>query len=132
MGRHQTRGCASNAGITEVTQGKHSEVGLFPSGSVGYPSKVAMPSWCSFCDSAIGTGGVSSASQSRFERLTQLKPPALLGDIYSCVRRRRGEAGPGQISPNTMLDSAPYKKVDIDLPKVPKAEPRPKGATPKV
>ena len=28
-----------------------------------------------------------------------------------------------------LLDSIPYKKVDIDLPKIPKAQPRPKGAT---
>jgi hypothetical protein len=27
-----------------------------------------------------------------------------------------------------LLDSVPYKKVDINLPKVPKAQPRPKGA----
>jgi polyphosphate kinase len=27
-----------------------------------------------------------------------------------------------------LLDSVPYKKVDIDLPKVPKAQPQPKGA----
>ncbi|TMJ04880.1 MAG: polyphosphate kinase 2 [Alphaproteobacteria bacterium] len=27
-----------------------------------------------------------------------------------------------------LLDSIPYKKVDIDLPKIPKAQPRPKGA----
>ena len=28
-----------------------------------------------------------------------------------------------------LLDSIPYKKVDIDLPKIPKAQPRPKDAT---
>jgi polyphosphate kinase 2 len=28
-----------------------------------------------------------------------------------------------------LLDSIPYKKVDIDLPKIPKAQPRPKNAT---
>jgi polyphosphate kinase len=28
-----------------------------------------------------------------------------------------------------LLDSIPYKKVDIDLPKIPKAQPQPKGAT---
>jgi polyphosphate kinase len=28
-----------------------------------------------------------------------------------------------------LLDSIPYKRVDIDLPKIPKAQPRPKGAT---
>jgi polyphosphate kinase 2 len=28
-----------------------------------------------------------------------------------------------------LLDSIPYKKVNIDLPKIPKAQPRPKGAT---
>ena len=28
-----------------------------------------------------------------------------------------------------LLDSIPYKKVDIDLPKIPKAQPRPKRAT---
>jgi polyphosphate kinase 2 (PPK2 family) len=28
-----------------------------------------------------------------------------------------------------LLDSIPYKKVDIDLPKIPKAQSRPKGAT---
>jgi hypothetical protein len=28
-----------------------------------------------------------------------------------------------------LLDSIPYKKVHIDLPEVPKAQPRPKGAT---
>jgi polyphosphate kinase len=28
-----------------------------------------------------------------------------------------------------LLESIPYKKVDQDLPKVPKAQPRPKGAT---
>jgi hypothetical protein len=28
-----------------------------------------------------------------------------------------------------LLDSIPYKKVRIDLPKIPKAKPRPKGAT---
>jgi polyphosphate kinase 2 (PPK2 family) len=28
-----------------------------------------------------------------------------------------------------LLDSIPYKKVDIDLPKIPKTQPRPKGAT---
>jgi polyphosphate kinase len=28
-----------------------------------------------------------------------------------------------------LLDSIPYKKVDVDLPKIPKAQPRPKGAT---
>ena len=27
-----------------------------------------------------------------------------------------------------LLDSIPYKKVDIELPKIPKAHPRPKGA----
>jgi len=27
-----------------------------------------------------------------------------------------------------LLDSIPYKKVDTDLPKIPKAQPRPKGA----
>jgi hypothetical protein len=27
-----------------------------------------------------------------------------------------------------MLDQIPYKKVKVELPKVPKAEPRPKGA----
>ena len=27
-----------------------------------------------------------------------------------------------------LLDSIPYKKVDVDLPKIPKAQPRPKGA----
>ena len=28
-----------------------------------------------------------------------------------------------------LLDSIPYKKVDVDLPKIPKAQPRPKNAT---
>jgi polyphosphate kinase len=28
-----------------------------------------------------------------------------------------------------LLDSIPYKKVDVDLPQIPKAQPRPKGAT---
>jgi polyphosphate kinase len=28
-----------------------------------------------------------------------------------------------------LLDSIPYKKVDLDLPKIPKAQPRPKGGT---
>ena len=28
-----------------------------------------------------------------------------------------------------LLDSIPYKKVSIDLPKIPKAQTRPKGAT---
>jgi polyphosphate kinase 2 len=28
-----------------------------------------------------------------------------------------------------LLDSIPYKKIDVDLPKIPKAQPRPKGAT---
>ena len=28
-----------------------------------------------------------------------------------------------------LLDSIPYKKVHIDLPEIPKAQPRPKGAT---
>ena len=28
-----------------------------------------------------------------------------------------------------LLDSIPYKKVDMELPKVPKPEPRPKGVT---
>ena len=28
-----------------------------------------------------------------------------------------------------LLDSIPYKKVTMDLPKIPKAQPRPKGAT---
>ena len=28
-----------------------------------------------------------------------------------------------------LLDSIPYEKVDIDLPKIPKAQPRPKNAT---
>jgi hypothetical protein len=41
-----------------------------------------MPSWELSCESVIGTGGVSPASQSRFERLIQ-SPPALPGDIYS-------------------------------------------------
>ena len=28
-----------------------------------------------------------------------------------------------------LLDSIPYKRVHLDLPEVPKAQPRPKGAT---
>ena len=32
-----------------------------------------------------------------------------------------------EVSPH-LLDSIPYKKVNIDLPKIPKAEPQPKGA----
>jgi hypothetical protein len=28
-----------------------------------------------------------------------------------------------------LLDSIPYKKVDVDLPKIPKAQPRPEDAT---
>ena len=28
-----------------------------------------------------------------------------------------------------LLDSIPYKKLDVDLPKIPKAQPRPKNAT---
>jgi hypothetical protein len=55
--------------MTKLKQSKHSEVRSFPSASVGHLGKVAMPSWNSF-DSGIGTGGVSPASQSRFERLT--------------------------------------------------------------
>jgi hypothetical protein len=56
--------------ITKLRQGEHSEVRLFPSASVGYLSKVAMPSSNLPCDSVIGTGGASPASQCRFERLT--------------------------------------------------------------
>src|SRR5258708_25069269 len=83
MARHQTRRRVSKAEHNKAEAGKHGEVCSFPSTLVGYLSKVAVPSWNSFGDSVIGTGGVSPASQSRFERLSQIKPPALPGDIYS-------------------------------------------------
>jgi hypothetical protein len=39
-------------------------------------------------------------------------------------------ARPGLI--RHLLDSIPYKKVDMELPKIPKLESRPKGATGKL
>jgi polyphosphate kinase len=50
-----------------------------------------------------------------------------MGALAHCPGRRQARARLNLI--RHLLDSIPYKRVDIDLPKIPKAQPRPKNAT---